>query len=79
MQAAVTGLEPKTAYVLALAANASGSGRLEPLAAFTTNPAGSAIVNTTGPIRKEDLPTAVQGGRTRVAAASVNGASMAEL
>jgi hypothetical protein len=31
---------------------ADGSGALEPLAAFTTNPAGSAIVNAGGPIRQ---------------------------
>ncbi|TMH02109.1 MAG: hypothetical protein E6H69_06570, partial [Betaproteobacteria bacterium] len=39
-------------YVLALAQRPDGSGVLEPLAAFTTNPAGSAIVNAVGPIRQ---------------------------
>jgi YVTN family beta-propeller protein len=52
LQASVTGLEPKQKYVLALADHADGSGSLEPLAAFMTNPAGSAIVNVTGPIRQ---------------------------
>jgi YVTN family beta-propeller protein len=52
VQAAVTGLQPKAAYVLALAPAADGSGRLEPLSAFTTNPAGGAIVNAAGPIRQ---------------------------
>src|SRR5882762_7922172 len=52
LQAAVTGLEPKQPYVLALATQASGGGALEPLAAFTTNPAGAAIVNAVGPIRQ---------------------------
>jgi YVTN family beta-propeller protein len=52
LQASVTGLEPKKPYVLALADRADGSGTLEPLAAFMTNPAGSAIVNATGPIRQ---------------------------
>jgi YVTN family beta-propeller protein len=52
LQAAVAGLEPKQAYVLALANHADGSGALEPLADFTTNPAGAAIVNATGPIRQ---------------------------
>src|SRR5712664_2241157 len=52
LQAAVTGLEPKQPYVLALASQASGGGILEPLAAFTTNPAGAAIVNAVGPIRQ---------------------------
>jgi YVTN family beta-propeller protein len=52
LQAAVTGLQPKQPYVLALAQQPDGKGALEPLAAFTTNPAGSAIVNATGPIRQ---------------------------
>jgi YVTN family beta-propeller protein len=52
LQASVTGLEPKQAYMLALATHADGSGALEGLARFTTNPAGSAIVNTVGPIRQ---------------------------
>ncbi|WP_298884711.1 YncE family protein [uncultured Bradyrhizobium sp.] len=52
LQAAATGLEPKHTYVLALATHPDGSGKLEPLAAFMTNPAGSAIVNALGPIRQ---------------------------
>jgi YVTN family beta-propeller protein len=52
LQASVTGLEPKQKYVLALADSADGGGTLQPLATFMTNPAGSAIVNTTGPIRQ---------------------------
>lgn len=52
LQAAVTGLEPKTKYVLALADKADGSGNLEGLSNFMTNPAGSAIVNAVGPIRQ---------------------------
>lgn len=52
VQAAVTGLEPKTAYTLALSSNPDGGGALQPLAAFMTNPAGAAIVNTVGPIRQ---------------------------
>ncbi|WP_342723378.1 YncE family protein [Bradyrhizobium sp. B097] len=52
LQASVTGLEPKQHYVLGLAERADGTGSVEPLAAFMTNPAGSAIVNTTGPIRQ---------------------------
>ena len=57
LEASVTGLEPMHAYVLALAQRADGSGALEPLASFMTNPAGSAIVNAIGPIRQ-----IVQGG-----------------
>jgi len=52
LQASVTGLEPKRPYVLALSETPDGKGVLEPLATFTTNPAGSAIVNTLGPIRQ---------------------------
>ncbi|MCA1402673.1 YncE family protein [Bradyrhizobium sp. BRP56] len=52
LQASVTGLEPKQHYVLGLAEHADGGGMVEPLAAFMTNPAGSAIVNAAGPIRQ---------------------------
>jgi hypothetical protein len=52
LQAAVTGLQPKQPYVLALARQPDGEGKLEPIAAFMTNPAGAAIVNTVGPIRE---------------------------
>jgi YVTN family beta-propeller protein len=52
VQAAVIGLAPKKSYVLALAAEPDGGGQLEPLSAFTTNAAGAAIVNATGPIRQ---------------------------
>jgi hypothetical protein len=52
VQASVTGLDPKKPYVLALARRPDGSGALQPLSAFMTNPAGSAIVNAVGPIRQ---------------------------
>ena len=52
LQASVTGLAPRQAFVLALAGRPDGSGSLEPLARFMTNPAGSAIVNAVGPIRQ---------------------------
>ena len=52
LQASVTGLVPKQPYVLALAHEPDGKGPLEPLSAFMTNPAGSAIVNASGPIRQ---------------------------
>ena len=52
LQAAATGLQPKQPYVLALADDAAGTGALQPLAAFTSNPAGAAIVNAVGPIRQ---------------------------
>ncbi|MBP1845565.1 YVTN family beta-propeller protein [Rhizobium petrolearium] len=52
LQAAVAGLDPKKPYVLALSDKPDGSGQLQGLATFMTNPAGSAIVNAVGPIRQ---------------------------
>jgi len=52
LQASVTGLEPRKPYLLAFARSRDGRGPLEPLSAFMSNPAGSAIVNATGPIRQ---------------------------
>jgi YVTN family beta-propeller protein len=52
LQAVVTGLAPKKSFVLALSSDPNGKGPLEPLAAFTTNPGGAAIVNAIGPIRQ---------------------------
>ena len=65
LQAGVTGLAPKAPYVLALA---DGSGALTPLAAFTTNPAGAAIVNAVGPIRQVMDASAGPARRTLVIA-----------
>src|SRR5258708_16267491 len=52
LEAAVSGLQPKQSYVLALAENPDGTGVLQPLQSFMTNPAGAAIVNAIGPIRQ---------------------------
>jgi YVTN family beta-propeller protein len=52
LQAAVTGLKPKQPYVLGLSDSPDGSGTIEPLANFMTNPAGAAIVNALGQIRQ---------------------------
>ena len=52
LEAAVSGLQPKHAYLLALAAKPDGTGPLQPLQSFMTNPAGAAIVNAIGPIRQ---------------------------
>lgn len=52
LQAAISGLEPGKPYVLGLAGRPDGSGRIEPLANFKANPAGSAVVNALGPIRQ---------------------------
>jgi YVTN family beta-propeller protein len=51
IQVAATGLQPGGSYVLALA-DAPTGGALQPLAVFTANGAGSAIVDATGPIRQ---------------------------
>lgn len=64
LQASVSGLAPKTPYVLALAAAPDGGGPRHTLATFTTNPAGGAIVNTIGPIR-EVVTGASEDGRRR--------------
>ena len=52
LEASATGLVPMRPYVLALAERADGSGVLQPLAGFTTNPAGAAVVNAIGPLRQ---------------------------
>src|SRR5580692_11299116 len=52
LEAAVTGLAPKQPYVLALSTKPDGSGPLQPLTTFMTNPAGAAIVNAIGAIRQ---------------------------
>jgi hypothetical protein len=62
---------------IALADRADGGGTLQPLAAFTTNPAGSAIVNATGPIRQIVLPAAAAPRRYLVIAPGQPGQSTA--
>lgn len=52
LEASVTGLQPGKQYVLAIAQNANGSGKLQTLAGFKANPTGSSIVNAIGPIRQ---------------------------
>jgi YVTN family beta-propeller protein len=52
VQAAVVGVAPKQPHMLALAERPDGSGELQPLATFMSNPAGAAIVNALGPIRQ---------------------------
>jgi len=77
LQAGVTGLLPKHPYQLVLSANPDGTGIVEPLASFMTNPAGSAVVNATGPIRqivRGDVPTARRYLAIREGAANAPGA-----
>ena len=38
--------------MLALSSDARGAGPLDPLAGFTANPAGAAVVDAVGPIRQ---------------------------
>jgi YVTN family beta-propeller protein len=63
LQAAVTGLPPGQSYLLALSARPDGGGALDPLARFKTNPAGAAIVSSSGPIRQIVRPDAEAGAR----------------
>ncbi len=65
LQAAVVGLEPTKAYLLALTSKADGTGHIEPIAAFRTNPAGAAIVNAVGPIRQIVDPAKLGGDERR--------------
>jgi len=58
LQAAVAGLEAEKPYMLVLASNPDGTGQIEPLAQFRTNPAGAQVVNAVGPIRQIVVPTA---------------------
>ena len=44
--------------MLALASNPDGTGAIEPIAQFMTNPAGAQIVNAVGPIRQFVDPAA---------------------
>ncbi|HTP49008.1 MAG TPA: YncE family protein [Casimicrobiaceae bacterium] len=73
LEAAVTGLEPKSEYVLALAQNADGSGALEAIAQFKTNPSGAAIVTTIGPLRRAVQQDAHESRRYLVIAQAVGG------
>lgn len=76
LQAAVTGLQPKQPYVLGLADKPDGSGNVEPLANFMTNPAGAAIVTALGQIRQVVAPgvsTAGDRHRYLVIAPQVSG------
>jgi hypothetical protein len=52
LEGAVAGVVPKQSYVLALAANADGSGPLEPVARFTAGADGAAIPVSIGPFRR---------------------------
>ncbi len=65
LQASVTGLQPKQPYVLGLADNADGTGNVQVLANFMSNPAGAAIVNALGQIRQLVTPGASMAGDKR--------------
>lgn len=52
LQAAAAGLAPQAPYVLAFSTKADGSGTLQPLAAFMSNPAGAAVVDAVAPVRQ---------------------------
>ncbi|GAC1426493.1 MAG: YncE family protein [Candidatus Velthaea sp.] len=63
IEAAVTDLLPKHAYTLALASAPNGTGVLQPLSGFMTNPAGAAIVSTIAQLRAELSTQNVTPGR----------------
>ncbi|WP_036000312.1 YncE family protein [Paraburkholderia caribensis] len=65
LQAAVTGLQPKQPYVLGLADNPDGSGNVQALANFMSNPAGAAIVNALGQIRQLVTGASTAGDKRR--------------
>jgi YVTN family beta-propeller protein len=73
LQASVTGLQPGRPHVLALAEAPDGSGALQPLAAFMSNPAGAAVVGAVGPIRQVVQGDAGVPRRYLVIAASEDG------
>lgn len=52
LQVSAVGLTPKKAYLLGLASASDGSGSVQPLARFMTNPAGAAVFSAVGPIRQ---------------------------
>jgi hypothetical protein len=57
--------DPAKPYVLALTSNPDGTGQVEAIAQFTTNPAGAQILNAVGPIRQIVHPdeTAIEARR----------------
>jgi len=73
VQAAVTGLTPGQPHVLALSERPDGSGPLQSLASFMSNPAGAAIVNALGPIRQLVSTDSATSRRYLVVAPVVNG------
>jgi YVTN family beta-propeller protein len=73
LQAAVTGLQPRQSYTLALSDDRERATSLQPLASFTTNPAGAAIVNALGPIRQIVQPDAAATRRYLVIVDADNG------
>ncbi len=64
LEAAVTGLQPKSMYQLALAENPTAPyGQLHPLSNFMTDATGAKVVTTIGPLRQiiaEDAGTAMR-------------------
>lgn len=73
LEAAVTGLAPKSDFVLALAQKPDGSGALDTIAQFKTNPAGAAIVTAVGPLRRAVEQTATAPRRYLVIAPLTDG------
>lgn len=74
LQASVTGLNPVRPYVLAFSERPDGSGPLQPLASFTTNQAGAAVVNAIGPIRQQVRDASTSAARRYLVIAPQTGA-----
>ena len=53
--------------MLALTTNPDGTGTIEPIAQFMTNPAGAQIVNAVGPIRQIVDPATTRNERRYLA------------
>jgi YVTN family beta-propeller protein len=75
LEASVNGPAPNQRYILALATQPDGSGPSQGLASFMTNPAGSAIVNSIGPIRQIVKSDADSARRYLVIAPDTGGTS----
>jgi hypothetical protein len=57
--------------MLALTSKSDGTGRIEPIAQFMTNPAGAQIVNAVGPIRQIVDPSEAREERRYLAIITV--------
>jgi hypothetical protein len=64
--------------VLALTSNSDGTGRVEPVAQFTTNGAGAQVVNAVGPIRQIVDPSEAREHRRYLAIIAFEGGKLCQ-